>query len=189
MKQTKLMSLTESLINICVGFGISLGAQATFLPMLGVEVHLMQNLYFALIMTVISIGRSFTLRRLFEKLHIRRPLSTAMQAVVAERFRQVDGEAFTAEHDDKHAPGELAAAGAAYILHAALPNYFGGTMPPFFPWEAEWWKPQGFWRDLVRGAALVIAEMDRALRMRARRKNTTRAQYPAPALLERLPND
>ena len=75
MKQSKSMSLVESVVNILVGFGISLGAQIAFLPLLGVQVTLGQNLVFALIMTVISIARSYALRRLFEALHIRRPLT------------------------------------------------------------------------------------------------------------------
>lgn len=92
MKQSRAMSFVESVVNILVGFGISLGAQIVFLPMLGVAVSLGQNLIFALIMTVISIARSFLLRRLFEALHIRRPLTPAMNAVIAERWRQIEQE-------------------------------------------------------------------------------------------------
>lgn len=43
-------------------------------------------------MTMISIARSYVLRRLVEALHIRRPLSPFMQAVIAERYRQVEVE-------------------------------------------------------------------------------------------------
>jgi hypothetical protein len=71
------MSFVESIFNILVGFGISLGAQVVFLPLLGVEVNFKQNFIFALIMTVISIARQFVLRRVFEALHIRRPLTPA----------------------------------------------------------------------------------------------------------------
>src|SRR5690606_26807272 len=105
-------------INIVVGFGISMAAQAVFLPMLGVPVPWHANFIFALIMTAISIVRSFTLRRLFEALHIRRPLSPFMQAVVAERYRQQDVEGWDSAHDDEHARGDLARAGAAYLKQA-----------------------------------------------------------------------
>lgn len=163
MKQSRLMSFTESAINILVGFGISLGAQMIFLPMLGVEISHAQNFSFALIMTVISLARSFLLRRIFEALHIRNPLSPAALSMVAERRRQVDIEGFTAEHDDNHAPGEIATAGCCYVLNAFNPS---ASPPALWPWEAKWWKPQGFWRDLVRGASLILAEMDSALRRR-----------------------
>ena len=56
-------------------------------------------------MTAISIARGFLLRRLFEALHIRRPLSPFMQAVIAERVRQVEVEGWSSEHDDPAAPG------------------------------------------------------------------------------------
>ncbi len=155
MKQSKLMSMLESIINIVVGFGISLTAQAFFLPLLGVEVSFHQNLMFALIMTVISIVRSYCLRRVFEALHIRRPLSPFLQACMAERFRQVDVEGWSIEHDDKHDRGEMAKAGATYLLFAGTVSL---TLPQTWPWDADWWKPAGYRRDLVRGVALGIAE-------------------------------
>ncbi|MET4307918.1 hypothetical protein [Bradyrhizobium sp. RT4b] len=158
MKQSKFMSLVESVINIVVGFGISLAAQVYFLPLLGVTISFRQNLTFALIMTAVSIARSFALRRVFEALHIRRPLSPFMQAVIAERFRQVEGEGWSTEHDDAHAPGELARAGGCYADRAGLPGRSLSDIPARWPWSRDWWKPAGFRRDLVRAGALIIAE-------------------------------
>jgi hypothetical protein len=165
MKQSRAMSLVESIINIAVGFGISLLAQWYFLPMLGVAIDFKQNLFFALIMTAVSICRQFILRRVFEALHIRRPLSPFMRAVIAERFRQIEGEGWDAAHDDQHKIGEIARAGAAYAVQAEIWELFpssAATHPPFapawWPWSRSWWKPQGFRRDLVRAAALVVAE-------------------------------
>ena len=167
MKQSKAMSLLESVINIAVGFGISLAAQIVFLPLLGVEISFRQNLAFALIMTVISIARSYLLRRLFEALHIRRPLSPFMQACIAERFRQVEAEGWSLEHDDAHKQGELALAGACYAEAAGAPR---DKTPIDWPWSDEWWKPAGFRRDLVRAVALIIAEGERFDRQRKRRQ-------------------
>lgn len=167
MKQSRLMSLVESAVNILVGFGISLGAQWLILPLLGVAISLSQNLMFALIMTVISIARSFLLRRLFEALHIRRPLSAAAQAVVAERTRQIEQEGWSIEHDDQHAAGELARAGACYAIHSGWPK--DKQLPVYWPWSADWWKPQGFRRDLVRAGALIIAEIEKFDRNRKRK--------------------
>src|SRR5262245_43243243 len=147
MKQSRLMSLTESAINIIVGFGISLTAQWCFLPLLGVAITLSQNISFALIMTAVSIARSYGLRRLFEALHIRHPISPFMLAVMAERRRQIEGEGWTAEHDDGHRRGELAVAGACYALHAPVMKSDSelqaarGVVPAAWPWSREWWKP------------------------------------------------
>lgn len=168
MKQSKLMSWLESLINIAVGFGISLLAQMYFLPLLGVTIDFHQNLVFAMIMTVISIVRSFTLRRLFEALHIRRPLSAFMQAAIAERYRQIEVEGWSTEHDDQHKLGELARAGGCYAKNAGI-DRFAWPQHSDWPWELDWWKPAGFRRDLVKAAALIIAEGEKFDRNRMRR--------------------
>jgi hypothetical protein len=131
LKQSRVMSLVESLINIAVGFGLSISCQAIVLPLLGVAIPWRANFLFAVFMTLVSIARQFCLRRLFEALHIRRPLSPAMQAVIAERFRQIEVEGWSAEHDDKHDKGDLARAGAAYAIGAgqnwSIPPQFWGS--------------------------------------------------------------
>lgn len=182
MKQPKLMSFIESMVNILVGFGISLAAQVFFLPLLGVQISFSQNFKLALIMTVISIARSYLLRRLFEALHIRHPVSPFMLAVIAERRRQIDVEGWSQEHDDAHEAGELAKAGAAYAskadLHVRLKDYPGRQQtaeafcPNVWPWSMDWWKPTGFRRDLVKAAALITAEGEKFDRNRkAKRAN------------------
>lgn len=170
MKQSKFMSMLESIINIVVGFGISLAAQIFFLPLLGVSISFSQNLTFALIMTVISIARSFILRRVFEALHIRRPMSPFIQACVAERFRQIEAEGWSLEHDDRHDEGDLASAAACYAQCAGVNTVENVEPPPGWPWESSWWKPAGFRRDLVRAAALIIAEGEKFDRNRKPRR-------------------
>lgn len=185
MKQSRLMSFVESAINILVGFGISLTAQWLFLPLLGVAISFTQNVMFAVIMTAISIARSYLLRRLFEALHIRRPLSPMVLAVVAERFRQKDSEGWTDEHDDKeHATGEIAQAGASYLLFAAR-QFHNAEMSPagdsyslqplphaeVWPWSDRWWKPADFRRNLVKACALAVAEGEKFDRQRKRKSS------------------
>ena len=169
MKQSRLMSFVESAVNIAVGFGVSLLAQWLFLPMLGVSISFSQNLFFALIMTAISIARSYLLRRLFEALHIRRPLTPFMQAVIAERFRQIEAEGWDAAHDDAHLAGELASAGACYASHAGAAYTLPGHPPPEWVWADSWWKPSGFRRDLVKAGALIVAEGEKFDRARKRK--------------------
>jgi hypothetical protein len=86
--------------------------------------------------------------------------------VIAERFRQIEGEGWSLEHDDDlHSPGQLAAAGGAYALHAGTEST---TTPHEWPWGSRWWKPSGFRRDLVKACALIIAEGDKFDRARKR---------------------
>jgi hypothetical protein len=166
MKQSRLMSLVESAVNIAVGLGVAMIANAIILPALGFPITLAQNAIIAVFMTAVSLARSFALRRLFEALHIRRPLSPAMAAVIAERFRQVEAEGWSPEHDDEHAPGELAAAGACYALAA---HDASSVHPPRgWRWADEWWKPAGFRRNLVKAAALILAEIEKFDRLKTR---------------------
>lgn len=171
MKQSRGMSLLESGINIGVGFGISLGAQMLFLPMLGVPINHLQNLFFALIMTAVSLCRQFILRRLFEALHIRVPMSPGMLAVIAERERQKTVEGWTPEHDDiEHdGGGELARAGAAYLISAAGDPKVAKMHA--WPWTDKWWKPDVMnpRRDYVRGLALGLAGLEQLDRTKKRR--------------------
>lgn len=100
------------------------------------------------------------------------PVTGALADVANERRRQIDAEGWTAEHDDEHDPGELAAAGCSYALNAAK-TLWGikglRSQPPMWPWDAEWWKPKDPRRDLVRAAALIVAEIDRLDRDAARK--------------------
>lgn len=173
MKQSKLVSWIESVTSTAVGFGISLAAQWFFLPLIGVEITLAQNITFAVIMTVISIGRGYALRRIFEHFGIRTKLSPFMQAVIAERRRQIEVEGWDAEHDDQHQPGELALAGSVYANEAGL--HLDSSIPAIklppprnWPWSKHWWKPTDFRRDLVKASALIIAEGEKHDRNRRR---------------------
>lgn len=95
-------------------------------------------------------------------------LTQAAQDVLAERRRQVEVKGWTPEHDDEHDTGELAAAGAAYTVAAADELYplslgdgnYRENCPPC--WPAGWpWKPDDPRRMLVKGAALILAEIER----------------------------
>lgn len=88
-------------------------------------------------------------------------LSVAMRDVIDERERQETTEGWTAEHDDRHGNGEMAAAAAAYALHDIQGGWFRKWHGTIWPWSAEWWKPKDRRRDLVRAAALIVAEIER----------------------------
>ena len=71
MKQSRLMSLLESLANVLVGFGVAVITQMAVFPLFGLAVTVTENLLIGLIFTVVSIVRSYALRRGFEALRVR----------------------------------------------------------------------------------------------------------------------
>jgi hypothetical protein len=174
------MSMLETFLSTAAGFFLSLFVQWLVLPvLLGVNIPIEMNLAFAAIMTVVSLLRQFVMRRVFEALHIRRPLSGFVQAVIAECYRQRDVEGWTVEHDDAHDVGDLALAGAAYAKQAYIHLDgigFGNNprmlLPNFWPWSHDWWKPTGFRRDLVKACALIIAEGDKFDRSRKTKRRS-----------------
>jgi hypothetical protein len=70
MKQTRRASLVESLLNVAIGYGVALASQLIVFPLFGIHVGLSENIVIGLIFTVISICRSFMVRRLFETLRV-----------------------------------------------------------------------------------------------------------------------
>ena len=71
MKQSRMMSLVESVTNVVVGFGVAVMAQMLVFPLFGLHVTLVDNLTIGAIFTVVSIARTFVLRRLFEAVRVR----------------------------------------------------------------------------------------------------------------------
>jgi hypothetical protein len=71
MKQTRLMSLVEAVTNVAVGYGLAVVTQILIFPIFGLHTTLVQNLQMGAIFTVVSIARSFALRRLFEAIRMR----------------------------------------------------------------------------------------------------------------------
>jgi hypothetical protein len=71
MKQSRLMSLVESLANVLVGYGVAVATQMAVFPLFGLAVTVTENLLIGLIFTAVSIVRSYALRRGFEALRVR----------------------------------------------------------------------------------------------------------------------
>lgn len=65
--QTKLESFIESTMNIGIGYVIALASQLILFPMFGIIIPLSTNLWLGLWFTVISLIRSYTIRRWFNK--------------------------------------------------------------------------------------------------------------------------
>jgi signal-transduction protein with cAMP-binding, CBS, and nucleotidyltransferase domain len=71
MKQSRLMSLVEAIANVLVGYGVAVMTQILIFPVFGLQTTLAQNLKMGAIFTIVSIARSFALRRVFEAIRVR----------------------------------------------------------------------------------------------------------------------
>lgn len=94
----------------------------------------------------------------------------AVKDVIAERERQKTVEGWTENHDDTHYDDSLAQAAACYAMPDGARHFVqrGNNrgayyVPTLWPisWAGGWWKPKGRRRDLVRAAALILAEIER----------------------------
>ena len=71
MKQSRLMSLVEAAANVVVGYGVAVVTQILIFPIFGLQTTLGQNLAMGGVFTIVSLFRSFALRRLFEAILVR----------------------------------------------------------------------------------------------------------------------
>ena len=70
MKQSRVMSLVESVANVIVGYGVAVLTQILIFPIFGLHTTLAQNLKMGAVFTIVSLGRSYALRRLFERIRV-----------------------------------------------------------------------------------------------------------------------
>ncbi len=93
------------------------------------------------------------------------PTSAVLTEIAAERDRQIRQEGWTEKHDDGHRSGQLALAASCYakasVMSRSLALYEPHPVPGHWPWAASWWKPTTPRRDLVKAAALIVAEIER----------------------------
>ena len=68
MTQSRTMSAAESVANVAIGFGIALATQVVVFDALKIPVSLEQNLCIGVVFTVVSLVRSYLLRRVFNRL-------------------------------------------------------------------------------------------------------------------------
>ena len=66
MRQSRLASLVESLMNVAIGFAVALLSQIVLFPLVGIsDVPLTTNLELGAYFTAISLARSYAIRRWF----------------------------------------------------------------------------------------------------------------------------
>lgn len=89
--QSRRGSFSESLMNVAIGYGIAISAQEIIFPLFGIHIPLHDNLTIGAIFTVISIVRSYTLRRAFNWWHCRgkiKPLACASAVIPPDAFQK-----------------------------------------------------------------------------------------------------
>ena len=100
----------------------------------------------------------------------------SLELVWAERLRQKEVEGYTPAHDDEHEGSQMAVLAAAYALGSRAFALDGITdrarrrpemvevlgLLDTYGWS---FKPKDPIRDLVRAGALILAELERRLRM------------------------
>lgn len=97
-------------------------------------------------------------------------MKTAMilSEIATERGRQIGVEGWTPDHDDTHVHGDLPRAAACYAIAAAGYPNDDRAIIRFWPWFDDFdtnWKPKDPRRNLIRAAALLVAEIERLDRL------------------------
>jgi len=69
MAQSRLGSAAESVANVAIGYVVAISAQMLIFPLFGVRLPLHDNLLIGALFTVVSLVRSYLLRRVFQRLH------------------------------------------------------------------------------------------------------------------------
>jgi len=65
--QTKKGSLTEAITNVLIGYFVALGSQLLIFPFFGIDLPLKSNIFIGLWFTLISIIRSYMVRRVYNR--------------------------------------------------------------------------------------------------------------------------
>lgn len=65
--QTRAHSALEAISNVAIGYTVAIASQLLIFPWYGIQLSLAHNIEIGLWFTAISIGRSYTLRRWFNR--------------------------------------------------------------------------------------------------------------------------
>ncbi len=114
-------------------------------------------------------GRLYRERQ--DLLRLRRFISPAMDIVSIERHRQINVYGYTPAHDREHEADHLALAAICYLMPEATRERFHFVndtetrLHTWWPFEPHYFKPspRNRLRELVKGTALALAEIDRLI--------------------------
>lgn len=86
--------------------------------------------------------------------------STAIDLVKEEREKQINKYGYTTVHDRQH-HSKVVLYGALAYLNSTIYSSTAGIED--WPFEKESFKPEGDIKNLVKAAAMIIAEIDKRL--------------------------
>lgn len=99
------------------------------------------------------------------------PTESIISEIHRERERQYTHKWHSNEEDDKHTEGQLAKAASCYAAGETVYRIdflcYGRDFNPkpsikdLWPWAGCWWNPKTRRDDLIRAAALIVAEIER----------------------------
>ena len=89
--QTRWQSFFESCINVAIGYGVALMSQILIFPLFGIHIPLASNPAIGAIFTVISIARSYAVRRVFNRLHGSESMN-CLDQTIGENFALYHGD-------------------------------------------------------------------------------------------------
>ena len=67
--QTRVQSMLEAWANVAIGYVVALLSQLAIFPLFGIHVPFTDNLLIGGYFTIISLARSYAVRRLFNRMH------------------------------------------------------------------------------------------------------------------------
>lgn len=73
--QSRFQSLLESVAQVAIGYLVAVATQAIVFPAMGIAVSSEQHVQIAAVFTVVSLVRSYCLRRAFNWMHGRRTMT------------------------------------------------------------------------------------------------------------------
>lgn len=76
MTQSRRGSALEAVVNVIVGYSVNFAANMLIFPLFGWKISLSENLILGTIFTVISLVRSYWLRRFFNSITLRKVQQT-----------------------------------------------------------------------------------------------------------------
>lgn len=66
--QTRTQSVIESVINVLIGYVVAVVSQMVIFPVFGIQVGLVDNLLIGCYFTIVSLVRSYFVRRFFNRI-------------------------------------------------------------------------------------------------------------------------
>lgn len=71
MKQSRRASLIEAALNTLLGYCVAIAAQMAIFPLFGIYIGMGEHLLVGALFTVVSLVRSYALRRVFEAIRMK----------------------------------------------------------------------------------------------------------------------